>query len=73
MTRPTRLEINCETGEQTFIELTNAEIEANEAAAAAYIEQQAADQKAAKDKEVARQAVYKKLGLTADEVAALLG
>jgi len=72
MTRPTRLEINCETGEQTFIELTDAEIEANEAAAAAYIEQQAADEKAAKDKEVARQAVYKKLGLTADEVAALL-
>jgi hypothetical protein len=34
MTRPTRLEINCETGEESIIELTDAEIAAAEAAAA---------------------------------------
>lgn len=71
MTRPTRIEINCETGEQLVIELTDAEIEANEAAAAAHLEQQAADQAAAADKAATRQAVYDKLGLTADDVAAL--
>lgn len=72
MTRPSRIEINCETGEQLVIELTDAEIEANEAAAAAHLEQQAADQAAAAKKETARQAVYAKLGLTADEVALLI-
>ncbi len=73
MTRPTRLEINCETGEQTFIELTDAEIEANEAAAAAFLEQKAEDERAATEKAALRDAVLAKLGLSADEVAALLG
>jgi hypothetical protein len=34
MTRPTRVEINCETGEETIVELTDAEIAEMEAAAA---------------------------------------
>jgi hypothetical protein len=34
MTRPTRLEINCETGEESIIELTDAEIAQMEADAA---------------------------------------
>ena len=36
MTRPTRLEINCETGEESIIELTDAEIAQMEADAAAF-------------------------------------
>ena len=40
--RPTRVEVNCETGEQTVIELTDAEIAEMEAAAAKFAEEQAA-------------------------------
>ena len=72
MTRPTKLEINCETGEQTFIELTDAEIEANEAAAAAHLADLAEAERVETEKQAAKNAVYAKLGLTADEVAALL-
>ena len=67
----TTIEINCTTGEVIERPLTDVEIEANEAAAAAYLEQKAADDKEAADKAAARQAVYDKLGLTADDVAAL--
>jgi hypothetical protein len=42
MTRPTRLEINCETGEESVIELTDAEIAQMEADALAAAEYQAA-------------------------------
>jgi hypothetical protein len=42
MTRPTRLEINCETGEESIIELTDAEIAQMEADALAAAEEQAA-------------------------------
>jgi hypothetical protein len=40
MTRPTRLEINCETGEESIVELTDAEIAQMEADAAAFAAQQ---------------------------------
>jgi hypothetical protein len=40
MTRPTRLEINCETGEESIIELTDAEIAQMEADALAAAAQQ---------------------------------
>ena len=40
MTRPTRLEINCETGEESIIELTDAEIAQAEADALAFAAQQ---------------------------------
>jgi hypothetical protein len=46
-----------------------AEIEARDAE---YLKQQKAEAKAKADKEKAKQAVLDKLGLTADEVAALL-
>lgn len=72
MTRPTRIEHNCATGETIEIELTDLEIEQREAEAAAYLEQKATDEKAEADKQAAKEAVYAKLGLTADEVAALL-
>lgn len=40
MTRPTRLDINCETGEESIIELTDAEIAQMEADALAAAAQQ---------------------------------
>jgi hypothetical protein len=74
MTRPTRVEINCETGEETIIELTDAEIAELEATAAQAeadrlaAEQEAAAVAAAKE---AAQAKLAALGLTAEEIAAL--
>jgi len=72
----TAIEINCETGEVTERPLTADEIAANEAAAA----QAAADALAAEEEATAKaaakasaQAKLATLGLTADEVAALLG
>jgi hypothetical protein len=76
MTTPTAIEINCETGEVTERPLTAEEIAANEAAAA----QAAADAKAAEEVATAKaaakasaQAKLATLGLTVDEVSALLG
>jgi hypothetical protein len=40
MTRPTRIEINCETGEESIIELTDAEVAQMEADALAFAAQQ---------------------------------
>jgi hypothetical protein len=74
MTKPTRLEINCETGEQTVIELTDAEIaqmetdRANAEADRAAREAEAEAKAAAK---AAGQAKLAALGLTAEEIAAL--
>jgi hypothetical protein len=72
----TAIEINCETGEVTERPLTAEEIAANEAAQA----QAAADALAAEEEAAAKaaakasaQAKLATLGLTADEVAALLG
>ena len=73
MTRPTRVEVNCTTGETSIIELTDAEIAQMEADAAAAETQQQADEKAAADKAAARAAILDRLGLTADEAAILLG
>ena len=67
----TAIEINCETGEVIERPLTADEIAANEAAQAQAELDKAAADKAAADKAAARQAVYVKLGLTADEIAAL--
>jgi hypothetical protein len=72
----TAIEINCETGEVIERPLTAEEIAANEAAAA----QAEADAKAAEEEAAAKaaakasaQAKLATLGLTADEVSALLG
>ena len=75
-TTPTAVEVNCETGEVTTRELTPDEIAAQAAAAAqaeadrVAREAEAAAKAAAKDAAVAKLAA---LGLTADDVAALLG
>jgi hypothetical protein len=73
MTRPTRVEVNCTTGETSIIELTDAEIAQMEADAAAAETQRQADEKAAADKAIARTQILDRLGLTADEAAILLG
>ena len=72
--RPTRVEVNCETGEQTVIELTDQEIADMQAAAAAFAEEQAAREAEAAAVAAAKEAAHAKLaalGLTADEIAAL--
>lgn len=72
MPNPTRIEINCETGVESIIELTDAEV-----AELTYQAELAAEKKAEEDaakaaQEAKKQEVLAKLGLTADEVAALL-
>lgn len=74
MTRPTRLEINCETGEETVIELTDAEIAQMEADRVAFEVQQAAREAEEASKAQAKASAEAKLaalGLTAEEIAAL--
>jgi hypothetical protein len=73
MPNPTRIEVNCTTGEVLEIELTDAEV-----AELAYQAELAADAKAEEDRiaserAVAKAAVLDRLGLTADEAALLLG
>jgi len=71
-----RVEVNCETGETRYIDLTDEEIAANEAnaaaAATAVAAQEAADTKAATDA-AAGKAKLKDLGLTDDQITALVG
>jgi len=72
MPNPTRIEVNCSTGEVLEIELTDAEV-----AELAYQAELAADQKAeddriAAEKAEAKAALLERLGITADEAALLL-
>ena len=72
MPNPTRIEINCETGVESIIELTDAEI-AEMAAQAAIAEQQKADQEIADAaKAEAKAALLDRLGITAEEAQLLL-
>ena len=73
MPNPTRIEVNCTTGEVLEIELTDAEV-----AELAYQAELAADAKAEEDRiaserAVAKAALLDRLGITADEAALLLG
>jgi hypothetical protein len=76
MTRPTRLEINCETGEESIIELTDAEIAAMEAAAEAAAEERAAELAAAEALAALKASARTKLvagqPLTEEEAATLV-
>lgn len=65
--------VNCETGEQTVRDLTAEEIAEREAQAAAYAEQQAAAEAEAAAKQAEKEAIAARLGLTAEELAKLLG
>jgi hypothetical protein len=74
MTRPTRIEIDCSTGIESIIELTDAEIaqrEADAQAAQARKAEEDAAAQAAADAKASAQAKLTALGLTADEIAAL--
>jgi hypothetical protein len=72
MPNPTRIEIDCSTGIESIIELTDEEVEAMAAQAAqAELHRQALEAQTA-DKLAAKQAVLAKLGLTDEEAAALL-
>ena len=74
MTRPTRIEINCETGVESIIELTDAEIaqiEADAQAAEARRAEEEAAKAAAEAAKASAQTKLSALGLTAEEIAAL--
>ena len=74
MSRPTRIEVDCSTGIETIIELTDAEIAQMEADAAAYAARKAEEDAAAQavaEAKASGQAKLAALGLTADEIAAL--
>lgn len=74
MSRPTRIEVDCSTGIETIIELTDAEIaqmEADAAEAAARRAEQEAAEAAAAEAKASAQAKLAALGLTVDEIAAL--
>jgi hypothetical protein len=74
MPNPTRIEINCETGVESIIELTDAEV-AELAVQAEQATVRKAEEDAAKAAEAeakaSAQAKLAALGLTADEIAAL--
>jgi hypothetical protein len=74
MTKPTRLEVNCETGAQTVIELTDEEIAQLEADRANAEADRATRETEAEAKVAARASALAKLaalGLTETEIAAL--
>jgi len=71
MPNPTRIEINCETGVESVIELTDAEV-----AELAYQAELAAEKKAEEDANAesnatAKAALLKRQGITADEAKLL--
>jgi hypothetical protein len=74
MTRPTVLELDCETGISTEREMTDSEFEAMQERQANFEAQLAADASAAEAKAAAKASAEAKLatlGLTAEEIAAL--
>ena len=75
MSRPTKLVVDCTTGEQSVVELTDEEIAQREADALVFAEQQAARQAEEAAKEAAKASAKLKLaalGLTEEEVSAFL-
>lgn len=76
MTKPTRVEVNCATGEQTVIELTAAEIaELDQMKAQAEAERAEREAEAEAKAEAKASALAKlaALGLTEDEAKAIAG
>jgi hypothetical protein len=69
---PTKLIINCETGEQTEVELTAEEIAQRDVDAKAYEAEKKAQEVIAAAKAKAKEALLVKLGITAEEAALLL-
>jgi hypothetical protein len=74
MTRPTKIVMNCETGVETIIELTDAEIAQMEADSQEFENRRAefeAAKVAAEAAKASAQAKLAALGLTAEEISAL--
>ena len=71
-TRPTRIEINCETGIESIIELTDAEIAQMEADRVAAEARKAEEVAQAEANATAKAALLDRLGITADEAKLLL-
>jgi hypothetical protein len=69
---PTKLIINCETGEQTEVELTAEEIAQREADAVKAEADKVAKAAVDSAKAIAKAALLTKLGITAEEAALLL-
>ena len=72
MPNPTRIEINCETNVESIIELTDAEVAELTYQAELAAEKKAEEDAAAAALEAKKLEVLAKLGLTQDEVTALL-
>ena len=73
--RPTKLIVDCSTGERTVVELTDEEIAEREAMAAQAEADRLAQEQAEADRLAAKASAETKLaeiGLTADEIAAIL-
>lgn len=76
MSKLTKLVVNCETGEQTIIELTEEEIAEREEMARAFEEQEAQRQAELEARAEAKASAIAKLaalGLTEEEAAAIAG
>jgi len=74
MTTPTKIIVDCSTGEETILPLTAEEIAQREADAAAYAEQKAAEEAeaaAVAEAKASANAKLKALGLSDEEIAAL--
>jgi len=74
MPNPTRIEINCTTGVESIIELTDAEVaqmQVDAAAAEARCAEEEAAAQAVADAKASAQAKLAALGLTAEEISAL--
>ena len=72
MTRPTRVEVNCTTGETSIIELTDEEVAELEAAQAQAELDRAAKELEDQAKAEAKAALLEKLGITDEEAKLLL-
>lgn len=73
MPNPTRIEVNCTTGEVLEIELTDAEVAELAYQAELAAEAKAEEDRIAAEKAAAKAALLDRLGITADEAALLLG
>ena len=72
MTKPTRIEVNCTTGEVLEIELTDAEIQEREDARIAYEAANAEEATNAALKAEQKAGLLARLGITAEEAELLL-
>jgi membrane protein involved in colicin uptake len=72
MPNPTRIEINCTTGVESIIELTDAEVAELAVQAEAAAAKKAEEEAQAEADAVAKAALLDRLGITADEAKLLL-